>query len=543
MQVNDIRQNRCGYLLSFLKMKIILSLKLNWCYKSWIIFKEELMSINQEVKKSLEKHNLTRKSIVAYIIFGAIILVFVLFNFPNQKLGAGRQGIAAQVGAQLISLADFKEESQRLEKMYNQFLGGGFDASSQRSFLRGRALENLISFELLFQKAQTEGVYSSDLEVRDFLTQDIPAFQDNGQFDRSRYYQYLEAMNMSPEDFEIKVRKDRVSQRLRRVFEYSGIPLLKEDEIIKEIEGTKFNVVFAKIDLDSLRKQIQVNESEVKDFLAAADATKKLENEYNLHLNDTYSEKEQVNAQHILIKFKTGDANQEAKALEKINILKERSLKEDFAVLAKANSEDEGSKSKGGELGFFARGQMVPQFEEAAFKAAKGEIVGPVKSSFGYHLIKVLDKNEAKTRKLEEVKSEIARKLIADQKVDIYFKNIEELMKAKKFTELDAELKAKNITKEETGFFSMNEDQIPKLGASEALREAVFSLKTAGEWSPQLIRESNLRYLVQLKDTKKESAQASLEKQENRTQQFLDLWVEQSKRQTKIYRNQDVIGM
>jgi peptidyl-prolyl cis-trans isomerase D len=506
-------------------------------------FTEELMSINQEVKKSLEKHNLTAKSLTAYLLFGAIVLVFVLFNFPNQKLGAGRQGIAAQVGNQLISLADFKEESQRLEKMYNQFLGGGIDASSQRSFLRGRALENLISFELLYQKAQNEGVYSPDSEVRDFLTQDIPAFQDNGQFDRSRYYQYLEAMNMTPEDFEVKVRKDRVSQRLRRVFEYSGTPLLKEEELLKEIDGTKFNVVFAKIDLESLRKQIQVNDADVKEFMATPDAAKKIENEYSLHVNDTYSEKEQVNAQHILIKSKTGDVEQEKNALAKINIIKERAQKEDFAVLAKGNSEDEGSKSKGGELGFFAKGQMVPQFEEAAFKAAKGEIVGPVKTSFGYHLIKVLDKKEAKTKKLEEATSEIAHKLIAEQKVELFLKNIEELLKAKKIAEIDQELKAKNINKEETGFFSMGEEQVPKLGASEAIREIVFSLKTPGEWSPQLVREANLRYLVQLKESKKDVAQLSDEKVPNRTQQFLDLWVEQSKKQTKIYRNQDVIGM
>jgi peptidyl-prolyl cis-trans isomerase D len=503
-----------------------------------------MSSINQEVKKSLEKHNLTMKSITAYVIFGAIVLVFVLFNFPSERLGAGRQGIAAQVGNQLISLADFKEESQRLEKMYNQFLGGNFDATSQRSFLRGRALENLISFELLFQKAQNEGVYSPDVEVRDFLTQDIQAFQDNGQFDRSRYYQYLDAMNMTPEDFETKVRKDRVSQRLRRVFEYSGTPLLKEEEILKEIEGTKINVVFAKIDLESLKKQILVTEAEVKEFLAAPDAGKKIENEYNLHLNDTYSEKEQVSAQHILIKFKTGDAEQDKIALGKINILKERAQKEDFAVLAKGNSEDEGSKSKGGDLGFFGRGQMVPQFEEAAFKAHKGEIVGPVKTSFGYHLIKVGDKKEANVRKLEEVRTEIAHKLIADQKVDSYFKNLEELTKTKKIAELEKELKAKNINKEETGFFSLNEEQIPKMGASDAIREVVFALKTPGEWAPQLIREANMRYLVQLKESKKEMAQSVMsEKSQNRTQQFLDLWVEQSKKGTKIYRNQDVIGM
>jgi peptidyl-prolyl cis-trans isomerase D len=501
------------------------------------------MSINSEVKKSLEKHNLTAKSITAYVVFGAIILVFALFGMQGEKAGAGRQGIAGQVGNQLISLADFKEESSRLEKMYNQFLGGGIDASSQRTFLRQRALENLISFELLYQKAQSEGVYSPDTEVRDFLTQDIPAFQDQGQFDRSRYYQYLQAMGISPEDFETKVRKDRISQRLSRIFEYSGAPLLREEELLKELEGSKMNLAFAKIDIEALRSQSKASDTELKEFMSVADAPKKVENEYNLHVNDTYSEKEQVNAQHILIKFKTGDAEQEKSALGKINILKERSQKEDFAVLAKGNSEDEGSKSKGGDLGYFSRGQMVPAFEDAAFGGKKGDVIGPVKSSFGYHLIKVIDKKEAKTLKLEEVKDSIVKKLIVDQKIDSFVKNIEELLKGQKFAEIEQELKAKNISKEETGFFSMNEEQIPKLGAGEAVREVIAGLKVAGQWAPQLVREANFRILVQLKDSKKEVVQIDAESLPNRAQQFLDLWVEQSKKQTKIYRNQDLMGM
>jgi hypothetical protein len=91
----------------------------------------------------------------------------------------------------------------------------------------------------------------------------------------------------------------------------------------------------------------------------------------------------------------------------------------------------------------------------------------------------------------------------------------------------------------------MNDEQVPKLGASDAIREAVFNLKTVGEWAPQLIRDANLRYLVQLKESKKETAQvhAANEILQNRTQQFLDLWLEQSKKNSKIYRNQDVIGM
>ncbi len=504
------------------------------------------MSIQDEVKSGLEKHNLNFKSIIAYFVFGAIVLVFVLFNFPNERLGAGPKGVAAQVGNQIISLADFKEEANRLEKMYSQFMGGAFDNDSQRSFIRGRALENLIMGELLFISARKEGINCSDQEVKDYLVEDIPSFQENGQFDRSRYFQYLEAMRMTPEELENKLRKEKTYQRVNRLFAVAPA-LTQEETWLKELATTLINVGFYKIELENFKKQFLTTEKDVQDFLAQKDSAIKIENEYNLHKNDTYTQKEQVQAQHILIKTKPEDAASETAALAKINDIKIKSAKSDFAQLAKEYSEDEGSKVKGGDLGFFGRGQMVPPFEEAAFSAKVGDIVGPVKSNFGYHLIKVLGRKEASEKKLDEVKTDIARKLVSESAVDSFFKQIEENLAAKKFDIVTSSLKQKNINLEETGFFSLDEEQIPKVGGGEPVKESIFNLKNQGEWAPQIIRDGQVRYLVMLKEKKqggsttKASPQDLKQKIASRSQQFVEQWLEQSKKNYNITRNSSVV--
>jgi len=111
---------------------------------------------------------------------------------------------------------------------------------------------------------------------------------------------------------------------------------------------------------------------------------------------------EEVQARHILV-----DSEDKAKELA------DRLAKgEDFAKLAKENSKDPGSKDDGGMLGFFGKGQMVPAFEEAAFRLKKGEVSPPVKSQFGYHLIKVEDRRDKKLPTFEEVKDRIMNSMI-----------------------------------------------------------------------------------------------------------------------------------
>ena len=118
---------------------------------------------------------------------------------------------------------------------------------------------------------------------------------------------------------------------------------------------------------------------------------------------------EEVQARHILV-----DSEDKAK-----DIADKIAKGGDFAALAKENSKDPGSKEDGGMLGFFGRGQMVPQFEEAAFRLKKGEVSPPVKSQFGYHIIKLEDRRDKKLPAFEEVKDKILNSMIQKKAQDV----------------------------------------------------------------------------------------------------------------------------
>jgi len=179
----------------------------------------------------------------------------------------------------------------------------------------------------------------------------------------------------------------------------------KEVENIKKSYGSEdgFNQMLTQynLTLEALRKEmvpqvqltklltpkVNVTDQEVKDFYEANKAS--------------MSTPEQVRASHILVKTK-----EEADAIEK-----ELKGGADFAALAKEKSTDTGSKENGGDLNFFGKGQMVPEFEEAAFKLKVGEISEPVKSNYGYHIIKVTEKKEAVNPTLDDKKVEIKEQL------------------------------------------------------------------------------------------------------------------------------------
>lgn len=458
------------------------------------------MSIQEQIKKSLAQNSLNTRSLVAYLLFGAIILVFVLSSFSDRQGPAGG-AIVAEINGHIISGAELNEEVGQLERFYNQMFGGNFGMQAQRQMLESQAIENLITRELLSQESTKAGVLVSDKEIRDFIVE-IPAFQEQGRFDKARYFQYLESTRSTAEEFESKISKEAQRMRVKRIFDAVESEMALQEKKDSEVGSLKLNVQFAKIDREVLAKGVNVSPTQIEDFLNKPDNMKKVEVDYETHKNDLFSTPEQVKAQHILIKAQEGDAPAESKALTKISDLKVRASKEDFATLAKANSEDEGSKSKGGDLGFFRRGQMVPEFESAAFNAKAGDLVGPVKTNFGYHLIKVLDKKAAHVQTLEEVKKNIARRLIAEMELDEKFQKIEEALGQKKWNEVEEQLKAWSVAWDESGEFDLQAETIPKLSGGDSLKDAVWSLGQSGQWYNHLVREGSVRYILKMKEVK-----------------------------------------
>ncbi len=163
-------------------------------------------------------------------------------------------------------------------------------------------------------------------------------------------------------------------------------------------------VINALLAQEYIRKNISdpanVSDKEIKDY-------------YEKHKSQ-FMQPEQVKASHILIRVPSGADNKKWNEAKKKaqDIRKQIMAGEDFATLAKKYSQDPGSKSRGGDLGYFKKGQMVPDFEKAAFSLKKGEVSQPVKTTFGYHIIKVYDKKPAKQKSLKDAKQEIRQMLL-----------------------------------------------------------------------------------------------------------------------------------
>jgi foldase protein PrsA len=206
------------------------------------------------------------------------------------------------------------------------------------------------------------------------------------------------------------------------------------DKFVKErFQGNKSQLETALKDynmtIDELKKDIEVSllskKIATKDITITEDEIK----DYYEKNKETLGQREEVKARHILVK-------DEAKAKELLE--KVKANPNDFGKLAKENSEDPGSKESGGEMPPFGKGAMVPEFEKAAFEAKVNEIVGPVKSQFGYHIIQVLEHKEAKIPPLDEVKEKITETL-KEQKAKPFQDLINEL-RAKESIEIKKEL-------------------------------------------------------------------------------------------------------
>lgn len=497
------------------------------------------ITLADKVRRNLERRNWSLKTVIAVVLFTMICLTFVFISdLRHPGMGAEGLGSVATVNNRYITAADLNEEVARLERSYSGFLGGNI-GEMQRQFLQQQGLEFLIQSELLSQYAEKNGIFASDEEIRQMIMTELPYFQENGQFRRERYEMILSANRMTPADFEGKLRKDRKIQHLRQVFELSSTPMTMEKMRDAELEKTQVKYQYVKLDKTQSAQKLNISDSEVAERLKNPEFAKRVNDHFAAHAKE-YDQPEQVRAAHILIKIDKNLPDSESKAKAKIEDIKKRLAKEDFGAIASRESEDLGSKTKKGDLGFFGHGAMVPEFEQAAFAQKVNEVGEPVKSEFGYHLIKVLEKKPAVQASLESFRPKVAKEMIAEEKFDGAAKNLEAQMMAGNAAEVDATLKSLGLTWQETPFIGLGADVIPGLDSPEALK-AASELSPSKRQSP-LVRDGAQKWIVRLKDIKQvASTDTPVASAKDRTKERgvdrMTRWVDQIKKSAKIERH------
>jgi peptidyl-prolyl cis-trans isomerase D len=438
------------------------------------------------------------------IVVVAFIWLYIPSFMRNQGALGGSNSVVASVDGRDITVARFRRAYQQQMQEYRARYGANMDERLFKQLGMDRQIvQQMIEEEAAMAEAHRQGITASDSEVRARILA-IPTFQENGRFiGNERYRQILEMQNppINPSDFEEDVRRSIVVEKLQGALT-DWITVADADvdaEFNRRNEKVKLAVV--NFPADKFKDSVPVSDAEIQSQfdgnkemyripekrkvkyalidMSAIEArtnvsAKDIENQYADN-KEQYSTPEQVRASHILLKTQGKDDAAVKKQAE--DLLAKVKGGGDFAALATKFSEDTESAKKGGDLDYFGRGRMVKEFEDAAFALKPGEISGLVKSQFGYHIIKLVDKKDATTQSLDQVRPQIENSL----KYERAQKEMERVAtdlagKLKKPEDLDTVAKAQGLTVAESGFFGRT-DPVSGLGMAPSVAARAFELK------------------------------------------------------------------
>lgn len=372
---------------------------------------------------------------IVQVFLVLIALPFAFFGLESYVSDGGGGTDVAKVGGVGVSQQEFqqvmREQQERLRNQLGQVDPKMFDNPEFRKAI----LDDVIDRRLLALEAGKRRLFVSDDAVRNAIA-GIEAFQQDGKFSSERYEALLSAQGMSPAGFEAQVRQDLTLQQLAGTIGQSGMLSTSVGERILALQTEQREVQELLLPVKNYLAQVKLADDAARKFydensqqfqtpdqaraeyvvlsqenIAVEVSDAEVQSWYDGH-KERYQQPEERRASHILIGLeKLGKDKARAKAEE---VLKEVQKKPAaFAELARQSSDDPGSASQGGDLGFFGRGMMVKPFEDAAFGLKEGEISGIVESDFGFHIIKLVAVRAAKEKPLAEVRGEIVAELKA----------------------------------------------------------------------------------------------------------------------------------
>jgi peptidyl-prolyl cis-trans isomerase D len=439
---------------------------------------------------------------------GLVCVAFVLFYIPDFLRGSGADAASgdtiANVEGQEITAGEFRRTYQAQLQAYRSAYGANMSEQLLKQLgVEQQILQQMVDERAAIAEADRLGLKISDEEVRQRIFS-MPAFQENGAFIGDQRYQQLLRMQrppLMPSDFEDNVRRGLLVEKLRSsVTDWLAVAD-KDLEQEYRRRNDKVKLAIVSFTADSFRAQATATDADVAAYFDAhktdfkipekrkiryllidVDAMRTkvsvppadIEKAYNNQI-EQYTTPEQVRASHILLKTEgKDDATVKAKAE---TLLKQAKGGADFADLAKKNSEDEASAKNGGDLDYFGRGRMVPEFDQAVFAMQPGQISDLIKTQYGYHIIKLVDKKASATRTLADVRQQITDQLSYEkaqtQAADLSQKLEKDI---KKPADLDTVAKANGLAVQESGLFARDEPILGLGPAPEAANKA-FDMK------------------------------------------------------------------
>lgn len=391
-------------------------------------------------------------------LVAGVIILFLCMTFGiwgiEKYLNSGKTVVVAKVNGHDIELPTFQTTYQRLRQRAQAELGDNFDPKVWgEQATKVKALDYLIEEQLLLQAAEDARLKVSDAQVAANVTQS-PTFQVDGKFSKERYSQIVNALGFNELGFEQQARKDISVQQLRAGVAMSSFVTDAEAQRLQQLRAQTRDVGYATVSLEKFKDGITLTQAEIEEYFKAHQeqyrTNEKLALEYVLLSLDSiigevkvadaalqtyydahqaqYTVEEQRSANHILVQVKKDATPEETEAArKKASDLRESIVNgKKFEDVAKESSDDVGSKAEGGETGLFGRGVMAPEFEQAVFALKPGELSEPVKTEFGYHIIRVKEIKPGGLRPLSEARADVEAAYRKEQAEATYYERAEQ---------------------------------------------------------------------------------------------------------------------
>lgn len=393
------------------------------------------------------------QGIIVWTIVGLIIITFALFGLSSYLSGTSKAIVATVNGVEISETQLLREYQSTLQRL-QQALGQNYDPSLfNEQAMKERVLDGLIRRELLNQYLEDANFHVAPQQVLETI-RNIPAFQDeNGRFSPENYRRVLQLQGLDNIMFEYQLARDIADEHLRNGLQRSAVVTDQEIRRHLQLENERRRIGYFTLPLNTYREKISLSEEEIQAWYEqhAADyrtpeqvsveyvelklddmasrvevSDEEISSYYEQHLENYISQPERRKVRHILIQVDAGtdDAKARARAEQLAQRIREGA---DFSELARTESDDSVSAEQGGDLGFISRGMMDKAFEQAAFRLKPGELSLPVRSKFGYHLIRVDEIQPARVKSLAEVRDQIRKELQTERAETRFYENVDKL--------------------------------------------------------------------------------------------------------------------
>ncbi|NKF23768.1 SurA N-terminal domain-containing protein [Solimonas marina] len=458
--------------------------------------------------------------IVAGFIIALLVVPFAFWGIQSFS-GGGGDPVVVKVGSEKIKESQFRRAYEQRYQQYLQLMGDNFNAADfKQAEFQKTVLDDMTRESQLRQHADKLGYHADDASLFKSISA-IPAFQSDGKFNTQAYRTMLGAQGLTPERFEAQMRRSLEIDQMREAITDTAFMVPVERDQLMQAVGQLRLVRYAELNVGSYAGKIQISDDAAKqqyedsksqymaperiklsyvelsqDNLPTAKAPSddELKALYSAEKAGRFTTPEQRKVSHILIKFGADKAAAKKKA-EAIKAQLDGGA--DFVALAKQDSEDAGSKAKGGDLGWLKRGDMPESFEKTEWSLKKGETSDPVETEFGWHLIHIDDIKPATVKPFDDpdVKRELTQ-LYQNKEKQQHFQDLSDKLDQLAFenpTSLEPVAKQLGLKVETTDWFTREGGE--GIAANDAVKQTAFSqevLKDDENSKPITLNDSTL---------------------------------------------------